>query len=85
MQHARDGAVVDGLVGLHGVGEVLLNRVVNLGERLNTLVPDPHPRKLGAAATGFFTGRLSQQKTPRQGTHNDEERDKNIRTAARLH
>src|SRR5271167_2973678 len=37
VQHARDGAVINRLVGIHRVGIVLLDRVVNLGELLEAI------------------------------------------------
>ena len=54
MQHARDGAVVDGLVGIHRLGVVLLNDRVDVGELLEAVldVGVAGDRRLLAGALG---------------------------------
>ena len=37
VQHARDGSVVDGLVGIHRVGVVLFDRLIHFGELLEAV------------------------------------------------
>ena len=38
MQHARDGAVVDGLVGIHRFGVIVLDERVDVGELLEAVL-----------------------------------------------
>jgi hypothetical protein len=56
MQHARDGAVVDGLVGVHGFGVIVLDEGVDVGELLKAILD------LGVAGDGrLLAGTLGEQ------------------------
>src|SRR6202011_2158817 len=73
MQHARDGAVINCLVGIHRVGIVLLDRFIHLGELLQAVAD------IGVAAgrrcwADSLCEQHAQQTERSQNENNQEER-----------
>src|SRR5437667_8527358 len=69
MQHAGDGAVVNGFVRRHGLGIVLFHKVIDLGERLEVLTYFT----VTAGGTAAVLGVNSAGKARRDDQQNEEE------------
>ena len=67
VQHARDGAVIDGLVRVHRLGIVLLDDVVHLGKGVQVVAHIAVP-----AAGGGSPHSLSEQDTDETATDEDQ-------------
>jgi len=67
VQHARDGAVINRLVGIHRVGIVLLNRFIDIGELLqavpNVGIAAGRGRRADSLANSIPAGRTSRERT----------------------
>jgi len=72
VKHARDGAVVDGLVGLVGVqglGVVLLDEGIDVGEGVKRIAE-------GGLVGGGLSGDLLVDQRAEHGARNKEERER---------